>query len=285
MGEGIAEWWNMAAAPIGDWLPTTLLVLIFVTLLICVRQFSKVARQLSTQQNSIGKVATDVGRLKVLQGTGRLSEIELEVLLEVTLQPRLLWQRQVQVIPDTNQKVDIAVQVPGIMGSTGAPLWLPIDSKDRTKVYNDLQDARDSGDDAKVQKLSAKLKGQMKSAAKGIVKYIDERYTTGFAVIYLSNEGLLLEVHRIPNLMVEIQRCDKKVIIAGPSTMSIILQLLRTSLAPIRDMQNRSDEMRRKLRQVFEEASKIIDVPELQQNSPPLDSKTRGEGEHADEEE
>lgn len=259
MGEVIAEWWNMAAAPIRDWLPTTLLVSIFVTLLICARQVSSGIKSLQHGQTNL---ATGVNQMKILQGTGRLGEIALEDLLESRLQPRLLWERQVQVIPNTKQKVDIAIRMPGTKGSTGAPLWLPIDSKDRATIYNDLQEARNSGDDAEVKRLSNKLKDQMKSAAKDIVKYIDERYTTRFAVMYLSNEGLLLEVHRIPNLMVEIQKAHN-VIIAGPSTMSIMQRLLQMGLAPVRDIQKQSEEMRRKLRLVFEEASKIIDMPEM----------------------
>ena len=73
---------------------------------------------------------------------GILGEIQLGAILEEILAPEQ-YETNVATIPGSSQRVEYAVKMPGVDGST---VWLPIDSKFPGDTYAHLQDAQASGD-------------------------------------------------------------------------------------------------------------------------------------------
>lgn len=298
MGEVIAEWWNMAAAPIRDWLQTTLLVSIFVTLLICARQLSKmrsgpadspgigalrqgqvelrqvtatIFKRMDEQQSVLEKLAEDAIHVSALRKifttsvlTGKVGEIQLETLLRQTV-PQKLWNTQTPVKPDSKEKVDFVILVSGAPGSGAEPLWLPIDSKFRLKAYQNLRDAQQNLDDqnGNEEKFHNELATAIRQEAKSIHdKYIVHGKTTEFAVMYLPHEEIFLEVLRChPNFVVDLQS-EYKVTLTGPTTMLAFLNSLYMGLRHTHEIQKQSAEIRKRLTEKLKEAIKISEVHE-----------------------
>ena len=91
-------------------------------------------------------------------------------------------------IPGSSQRVEYAVKMPGVDGST---VWLPIDSKFPGDTYAHLQDAQASGDAQAVENARHALELVLRSEAKDIrEKYVEPPYTTTFGILFLPFEGL-----------------------------------------------------------------------------------------------
>lgn len=106
---------------------------------------------------------------------------------------------------------------------------MPIDSKFPGDAYQDLLDAYDSGDKAKVDAAARTLHSRILSFAKDISdKYIDVPNTTDFAVMFLPFEGLYAEA--VNRGMVEELQNKYKINLAGPSTMAGTAQQLTDGL-------------------------------------------------------
>jgi len=130
----------------------------------------------------------------------------------------------VQVKSQSQERVDYAVKLPG---SSDEVLWLPIDAKFPQESYLRILQVSKDGDKPEVDKAVAELiKAVQKSAADIKDKYINPPTTTDFAIMFLPTEGLYSEVLRVPGVMESIQQ-KYRVVIAGPTTLSAIMNSLR----------------------------------------------------------
>ena len=193
---------------------------------------------------SVGEMqslAADVGGLKqVLSGVktrGILGEIQLGAILEEILAPEQ-YDTNVATIPGSTQRVEYAIKMPGVDGST---VWLPIDSKFPGDTYAHLQDAQASGDAAAVENARHALELVLRSEAKDIrEKYVEPPYTTAFGILFLPFEGLYAEV--VNAGLLEVLQRDYQVNVAGPSTMAALLNSLQMGFKTLA-IQKRSGEV------------------------------------------
>ena len=212
------------------------------------RRVSESFRAVSTQLEQVYKglgemqsLAADVGGLKqVLSGVktrGILGEIQLGAILEEILAPEQ-YDTNVATIPGSTQRVEYAIKMPGVDGST---VWLPIDSKFPGDTYAHLQDAQASGDAAAVENARHALELVLRSEAKDIrEKYVEPPYTTAFGILFLPFEGLYAEV--VNAGLLEVLQRDYQVNVAGPSTMAALLNSLQMGFKTLA-IQKRSGEV------------------------------------------
>ena len=244
--------------------------------------FKAVNEQLEQVYKGLGEMqnlAADVGGLKqVLSGVktrGILGELQLGAILEEILAPEQ-YETNVATIPGSTQRVEYAIKMPGVDGST---VWLPIDSKFPGDTYAHLQDAQASGDAQAVENARHTLELVLRSEAKDIhEKYVEPPYTTTFGILFLPFEGLYAEVVNA-GLLEALQR-DYQVNVAGPSTMAALLNSLQMGFKTLA-IQKRSGEvwqllgavktefdkfgqglskMQQRLRQTDEELDQLIGV-------------------------
>ncbi len=192
--------------------------------------FQKVQESLDKVQRGLGEMqslAQDVGGLKrVLSGVktrGILGEQQLGALLSDHLSPGQYGEQVA--VTEGREAVDFAVKMPGISGEE--PLWLPIDAKFPTEDYERLRMAQEAADLPAVRLAEKALESRLTGEARRIqAKYLAPPATTDFAVMYLPSEGLYAEALRLPGLFQKLQH-DYKVTIAGPTTLSALLNALQ----------------------------------------------------------
>lgn len=194
------------------------------------KSFEAVNKRLAEVYEGLGEmknVATGVSDLKnVLSNVktrGIMGEIQLGAILGEILAPEQ-YGEQIAVKPGGSEKVDFAVKLPG--AEDGTSIYLPIDSKFPGDTYSNLLAAYETGDPAEVKIRRTALENEIKKCAKSIHdKYIVPPYTTDFAIMFLPFEGLYAEVVNMG--LVEILQRDHQINIAGPSTMTAMLNSLQ----------------------------------------------------------
>ena len=206
--------------------------------------FRQVSQQLEQVYKGLGEMqslASGVGDLKkVLSNVktrGVLGEIQLGAILEQLLTPE---QDATNVATKKGRaaNVEYAIRLPG---SDGAPVWLPIDAKFPLDAYEQVLKAYDTADAAQVESAVKQLKARVKSFANDVQsKYIDPPNTTDFAILFIPVEGLYAELVRA-GMVEELQR-DYKVTLAGPTTMSALLNSLQMGFRTLA-IQKRSGEV------------------------------------------
>ena len=120
-------------------------------------------------------------------------------------------------------------------------IYLPIDSKFPLDTYTNLLNSYDLMDKDLINKSISELKRSIKMFAKDIKeKYIETPYTTDFGIMFLPIEGLYAEVAKI-GLIDELQS-TYRIIIAGPTTMSALLNSLQVGFRTLA-IERRSSEV------------------------------------------
>lgn len=226
--------------------------------------FKQVSDRLEQVHKGLGEMqtlATGVGDLKrVLSNVktrGILGEIQLGNILEQIMAPEQ-FDRNVATKNGSRDMVEFAVKLPG-KDVGGKEVYMPIDSKFPLDVYNQLQNAYDSGSAEAVATAIKELERSIKSNAKDIRdKYLDPPYTTDFAVMFLPIEGLYAEVIRNTSLMEVLQR-EYRVVITGPTTLAAILNSLQMGFRTLA-IEKRSSEVWQILGAVKTEFSRFGDV-------------------------
>src|SRR3954465_9905331 len=163
--------------------------------------FKLVSERLEKVHQGLGamqQLASDVGGLqRVLtnvKARGGWGEVQLGNLLEQVLMAEQ-FSRNVQTRPETNERVDYAVRLPG--DQNGAPVWLPIDAKFPVEDYQRLVAAQGEGDLRAIDESMKALETQLRKSAKDICgKYINPPNTTDFGIMFLPTEGLYAEAIR-----------------------------------------------------------------------------------------
>ena len=226
--------------------------------------FKQVSDRLEQVHKGLGEMqtlATGVGDLKrVLSNVktrGILGEIQLSNILEQIMAPEQ-FDRNVATKKGSRDMVEFAVKLPG-KDDGGKEVYMPIDSKFPLDVYNQLQNAYDSGSAEAVAIAIKDLERSIKNNAKDIRdKYLDPPYTTDFAVMFLPIEGLYAEVIRNTSLMEVLQR-EYRVVITGPTTLAAILNSLQMGFRTLA-IEKRSSEVWQILGAVKTEFSRFGEV-------------------------
>ncbi|MEQ9763456.1 DNA recombination protein RmuC [Streptococcus sp. ZJ151] len=207
--------------------------------------FDSVSKQLESVNQGLGEmktVAQDVGTLnKVLSNTktrGILGELQLGQIIEDILTENQ-YEREFVTVPNSSERVEYAIKMPG--ASQGDYVYLPIDSKFPLEDYYRLEDAYETGDKAEVERYRKALLSSIKRFAKDInQKYIKPPETTNFGVLFLPTEGLYAEVVRQSAFFDSLRR-EENIVVAGPSTLSALLNSLSVGFRTLNIQKNADD--------------------------------------------
>ena len=207
--------------------------------------FSVVNERLEQVYKGLGEMQTlanGVGDLKrVLTNVktrGIWGEIQLGNLISQIMTPEQ-YEENVQIVPGSPERVEFAIRLPGT--DTNQPVYLPIDSKFPMEAYERLQNASEAGDAEALAIATQQLQAAIRNEAKRISKkYIAPPHSTDFAVMFLATEGLYAEAMRSRGLMEEIQR-EQRILIAGPSTLSALLNSLQVGFRTLAIEQRSAD--------------------------------------------
>ncbi len=227
--------------------------------------FELVSKQLEAVQKGLGEmqsIANDVGGLKraltSVKTAGTLGEVQLEALLSQILSP-FQYEKNAHPNPsDSSRVVEFAVKIPS-KESEDNFIYLPIDSKFPTAVYDKLLQDYELADKNAIESDKKRLITDLRNFAKDIkTKYIKVPYTTDFAVMFLPFEGLYLEVIRIPGIIQQIQN-EFNITVAGPTTLGAFLNSLQMGFRTLA-IQEQTDNVWNILRAVRTEFEKFGDV-------------------------
>ena len=207
--------------------------------------FETVSKQLESVNQGLGEmknVAQDVGALnKVLSNTktrGILGELQLGQIIEDIMTPNQ-YEREFPTVSGSNERVEYAIKLPGT--DDDGYVYLPIDSKFPLEDYYRLEDAYESGDKEQVELYRKSLLNSIKRFAKDInKKYLNPPETTNFGIMFLPTEGLYSEVVRNASFFDSLRR-DENIVVAGPSTLSALLNSLAVGFKTLNIQKNAND--------------------------------------------
>lgn len=207
--------------------------------------FEAVSKQLESVNQGLGEmrtVAKDVGTLnKVLSNTktrGILGELQLGQIIEDIMTANQ-YEREFATVSGSSERVEYAIKLPG--NGQGDYIYLPIDSKFPLEDYYRLEDAYEAGDRAAIETSRKALLAAIKRFAKSIhSKYLSPPETTNFGIMFLPTEGLYSEVVRNPAFFDSLRR-EENIVVAGPSTLSALLNSLSVGFKTLNLQKNADD--------------------------------------------
>lgn len=222
--------------------------------------FESVSKQLESVNQGLGEmktVAKDVGTLnKVLSNTktrGILGELQLGQIIEDILTDSQ-YEREFVTVSGSNERVEYAIKLPG--SNQNEYVYLPIDSKFPLDDYYRLEEAYDIGDKAQIEGHRKALLAAIKRFAKDInKKYLKPPETTNFGILFLPTEGLYSEVVRQSSFFDSLRR-DENIVVAGPSTLSALLNSLSVGFRTL-NIQKNADDISKVLGNVKSEFDKF----------------------------
>lgn len=222
--------------------------------------FETVSKQLESVNRGLGEmqhVARDVGTLnKVLSNTktrGILGELQLGQIIEDIMTPSQ-YEREFATVAGSSERVEYAIKLPGQVEKEY--IYLPIDSKFPLADYYRLEDAYESGNKEEIDLYRKSLLASVKRFAKDInKKYLAPPATTNFGMMFLPTEGLYSEVVRNPEFFDSLRR-DEQIVVAGPSTLSALLNSLSVGFKTL-NIQRSADDISKVLGNVKSEFNKF----------------------------
>lgn len=196
--------------------------------------FKTVSDQLENLYKSLGemqKLSTGVTEnvtalnrvLTNVKARGTWAEVQLEGILNQTI-PNM-FEKNVATVPGSLDRVEFAIRIPS-SEKDGIDILLPVDSKFPMEDYVRLCDAADKADADAVKVARKELENRVLGEAKSIAKYIHVPDTTPFAIMYLATEGLYAEIASSRTGLPEKIQNDYNIMIAGPSTITALLNSL-----------------------------------------------------------
>jgi DNA recombination protein RmuC len=224
--------------------------------------FKAVSEHLEAVHKGLGEMknlANGVGDLKKVltnvKTRGTWGEIQLGAILEQIL-TKDQYETNVVTRPGSSERVEYAIKLPGPEDDPSISVLLPLDAKFPQEDYLRLVDASESGNANDVRAALAALRSAVLTAARDInEKYIEPPNTTDFAIMFLPTEGLYAEVLRQSGLVEQLQR-ERRVVVAGPTTLAAILNSLRMGFRTLA-IEKRSSEVWQVLRAVKTEFGKF----------------------------
>ena len=166
---------------------------------------------------SLNRVLTNV------KARGTWAEVQLGAILDQTIPG--MYETNFACNPASKDRVEFAVRIPSGDDSERIT-YLPIDSKFPMEDYVRLCDAADSADAEALAAARKALEARVVNEAKTVFKYINVPTTTPFAIMYLATEGLYAEIASSRNAVSEKVRSEYNIMIAGPSTITALLNSL-----------------------------------------------------------
>ncbi len=235
--------------------------------------------QVRTGLSEVQNIAGSVGDLKKVltnvKTRGTWGEVQLGNLLEQVLSPDQ-YAANVATRPESNERVEFAIKLPGRDETDGRTVWLPVDAKFPMEDYQRLIEASERGDGEAVEAAGRQIENLIRAYARDIRdKYLHPPGTTDFGIMFLPSEGLYAEVLRRPGLVELLQR-ECRVSVAGPTTLAALLNSLQMGFRTLA-IQKRSSEVWTILGAVKAEFDKFGDIigkvqKKLQEASNVIDS-------------
>lgn len=259
--------------------------------------FKSVSEQLENVYKSLGEMkvlstgvtdnVTALNRILTnVKVRGTWAEVQLDGILSETIPG--MYERNVNT-GDSRELVEFAVKIPS-SDDKGRITYLPVDSKFPVEDYVRLCDAADRGDRDGVNEARKALSRRVLTFAKDVSKYINEPVTTPFAIMYLATEGLYSEIINSPDGIAERAHSEFGVMIAGPSTITALLNSLalgframainektreiRTLLAAAKMQYDKFGDLLQKARKKIDEAGKSLDDAQFRNTQ--IQKKLRG---------
>lgn len=229
--------------------------------------FKQVSEQLENVYKSLGEVKTlssgvtnNISALnRVLtnvKARGTWAEVQLGNILDQTIPG--MYETNIETVAGSGERVEFAVKVPN---DDEKITYLPLDSKFPLEDYVRLMDAVDSGIKEDIDLARKELEKSIEVQAKRITKYINVPNTTPFAILYLATEGLYAEVASSRTGLVERLQNKYKIMVAGPSTITALLNSMAMGFKTIA-INKKADEIARSLAAAKTQYSKFADVLE-----------------------
>ena len=228
-------------------------------------EMKELSNGVTANVTTLNRVLTNV------KARGTWAEIQLGSILDQTLPG--MYETNFTCVPNSKEKVEFAVRIPSSDGEQTT--YLPIDSKFPMEDYVRLCTAADSADAEALAAARKALESRVVNEARTISKYINVPLTTPFAIMYLATEGLYAEIASSRSGVPEKLRSEFNVMIAGPSTITALLNSLslgfravainekanevRLLLAAARVQYDKFGVVLRKARQKIDEAGKSLD--------------------------
>ena len=230
--------------------------------------FKMVGDQLGLLYKSLGELqalssgVSDLNRtLANVKTRGVWGEVQLGRSLEQTM-TRSQYTVNVATKPNSDDRVEYAVLFPSQDGS-GEQVYLPIDAKFPSDIYNKIIDAGENGDSRSMAAVTQELKVRILDEARTIRdKYLCPPRTTNYGIMFLPTEGLYAEVLRIDGLTEKCQSIG--VIVAGPTTITAILNSLQAGFRNVA-LSRKSLEVMKLLEAVKTQFAKLDDEVERTQ--------------------
>jgi DNA recombination protein RmuC len=190
------------------------------------RQVSERLEAVSKGLGEVQQITSNINDLKRVMGNvktrGVWGETFLESLLSDSLVPEKQFVKNFRPKERSGETVEFAIILPG---NEEGPVYLPVDSKFPREDYDRIVAAAEIGDTAALLQAQKDLASTVVSFATDITKYINPPRTTDFAILFLPTEGLYAEVLRFPGI--EKTMKEKRIVVAGPSTMMALVNSLR----------------------------------------------------------
>lgn len=180
-------------------------------------EMKELSNGVTANVTALNRVLTNV------KARGTWAEVQLGSILDQTVPG--MYETNFACIPGSADRVEFAVRIPSGSDGTGVT-YLPIDSKFPMEDYVRLCDAADEADPEKLAAARKALETRVLTEAKTVTKYINVPLTTPFAIIYLATEGLYAEIVSSRTGIAEKIRSEFNVMIAGPSTVTALLNSL-----------------------------------------------------------
>ena len=228
-------------------------------------EMKELSNGVTANVTTLNRVLTNV------KARGTWAEIQLGSILDQTIPG--MYETNFTCVPNSKEKVEFAVRIPS--GDGEQTTYLPIDSKFPMEDYVRLCTAADSADAEALAAARKALESRVVNEARTISKYINVPLTTPFAIMYLATEGLYAEIASSRSGVPEKLRSEFNVMIAGPSTITALLNSLslgfravainekanevRLLLAAARVQYDKFGVVLRKARQKIYEAGKSLD--------------------------
>ena len=228
-------------------------------------EMKELSNGVTANVTTLNRVLTNV------KARGTWAEIQLSSILDQTIPG--MYETNFTCVPNSKEKVEFAVRIPSSDGEQTT--YLPIDSKFPMEDYVRLCTAADSADAEALAAARKALESRVVNEARSISKYINVPLTTPFAIMYLATEGLYAEIASSRSGVPEKLRSEFNVMIAGPSTITALLNSLslgfravainekanevRLLLAAARVQYDKFGVVLRKARQKIDEAGKSLD--------------------------
>ena len=178
--------------------------------------FNKQVEAMNKSQDNFSRILAGVKQY------GILAEFSLASLLKDLL-PATQFIENVKMKPDeTGDTVEFAIKLQDVL--------VPVDSHWPIEKFKEIDNAYQAKDKEALAEARKDLASAFRNKAKSVSsKYIAPPKTTDFAIVYAPTEGLFAELssYRDPKtkeLLLEELRTKYKVTIAGPNTLSALLQ-------------------------------------------------------------